>query len=50
MGTNARCPFYRGVRLTEVSVKRESTVLSMIKLRQREKLAFQPLDCLAAEP
>ena len=25
-GTNSRCPFYRGVRLTEVSVKRESTV------------------------
>ena len=25
-GTNSRCPFYRGVRLTEVSVKRGSTV------------------------
>ena len=24
--TNSRCPFYRGVRLLEVSVKRESTV------------------------
>ena len=27
-GTNCRCPFYRGVHLTEVSVKRESTVNS----------------------
>ena len=26
-GTNSKCPFYRGVPLTEVSVKRESTVL-----------------------
>ena len=26
-GTSSRCPFYRGVRLIEVSVKRESTVL-----------------------
>ena len=25
-GTNSRCPFYRGVHLIEVSVKRESTV------------------------
>ena len=25
-GTNSRCPFYRGVRLLEVSVKRGSTV------------------------
>ena len=25
-GTNSKCPFYRGVRLIEVSVKRESTV------------------------
>ena len=25
-GTNSRCPFYRGVRLIEVSVKRELTV------------------------
>ena len=25
-GTNYRCPFYRGVRLIEVSVKRELTV------------------------
>ena len=25
-GTNSRCPFYRGVHLKEVSVKRESTV------------------------
>ena len=25
-GTNTRCPFYRGVRLIEVSVNRESTV------------------------
>ena len=25
-GTNSRCSFYRGVRLVEVSVKRESTV------------------------
>ena len=27
---NSRCPFYRDVRLIEVSVKRESTVLSVI--------------------
>ena len=27
-GTNSRCPFYRGVRLIEVSVKRGSTVHS----------------------
>ena len=27
-GTNSECPFYRGVRLIEVSVKRESTVLA----------------------
>ena len=26
VGTNSRCPFYRGVRLIEVSVKRKSTV------------------------
>ena len=26
-GTNSRCPFYRGVRLIEVSVKRESTCI-----------------------
>ena len=26
-GTNSTCLFYRGVRLIEVSVKRESTVL-----------------------
>ena len=26
-GTNSKCPFYRGVRLIEVSVKRESTVV-----------------------
>ena len=25
-GTNSRCPFYRGVRLIEVFVRRESTV------------------------
>ena len=25
-GTGTKCPFYRGVRLIEVSVKRESTV------------------------
>ena len=25
-GANSKCPFYRGVRLIEVSVKRESTV------------------------
>ena len=33
-GTNFRCPFYWGVRLAEVSVKRESTVYrkSSIKL------------------
>ena len=28
-GTNSKCPFYRGVRLKEVSVKRESTVLPL---------------------
>ena len=27
-GTNSRCPFYRGVRLIEVSVKRELTVFA----------------------
>ena len=26
-GTNSRCPFYGGVRLIEVSVKRKSTVV-----------------------
>ena len=25
-GTGTKCPFYRGVRLIEVSIKRESTV------------------------
>ena len=29
-GTNSTCPFYRGVRLIEVSVKRESTVLRKV--------------------
>ena len=28
-GTNSRCPLYRGGRLIEVSVKRESTVFSL---------------------
>ena len=27
-GANARCGFYRSVRLIEVAIKRESTVLS----------------------
>ena len=27
-GTNSKCPLYRGVRLIEVSVKRESTVFN----------------------
>ena len=27
-GTNNRCPFYKGVRLIEVSVKRELTVFT----------------------
>ena len=30
-GTNSKCPFYRGVRLIEVSFKRESTVESIRK-------------------
>ena len=30
-GTNSRCPFYRGVCLIEVSVKRESTVYTVIR-------------------
>ena len=30
-GTNSRCPFYRGVRLIEVSVKRELTVIQLIQ-------------------
>ena len=30
--TNSRCPFYRGVRLIEVSVKRESTVQLLFSL------------------
>ena len=38
-GTNSTCPFYRGVRLIEVSVKRESTVLEMVillKIKRRD--------------
>jgi len=31
-GTNSWCPFYRGVRLIEASVKRESTVLLNIDI------------------
>ena len=33
-GSNSRCPFYRGVRLIEVSVKRESTVVVMTDLEE----------------
>ena len=29
-GTNSKCPFYRGARLIEVSVKRESTVCGTV--------------------
>ena len=36
-GTNSKCPFYRGVRLIEVSVKRESTVY------KKELLSFSGL-------
>ena len=31
MSVLQRCPSYRGVRLIEVSVKRESTVVSLVK-------------------
>jgi len=38
-GTNSRCPFYRGVCLIEVSVKRESTLL--LKCKNSEKQALE---------
>ena len=38
-GTNSRCPFYRGVRLIEVSVKRQSTVERRKHKTEQKKLA-----------
>ena len=37
-GTNSWCPFYRGVRLIEVPVKRESTVLKCPLQRENKQV------------
>ena len=39
-GPTLKCPFYRGVRLIEVSVKRESTVLHTLLRQTPMKLAL----------
>ena len=33
--TNSRCPFYRGVRLTEVAVKRVDLLVSKVSVLGR---------------
>ena len=42
--TNSRCPFYKGVRLIVVSVKRESTVFRhALPIPTISPLAYKPL-------
>ena len=40
-GTNSRCPFYRGVRLIEVSIKRELDLLTS-RAFEREARSYEP--------
>ena len=49
-GPNSKCPFYRGVHLIEVSVKRESTVLHFNHSVVQSSASFLGTDSLRKQP